>query len=124
MPLKSEKRRGVVATLVAISLVAILGVVAIALDGGLLLDNKRQVQSAADAAALAAASELYVNWATSKGLDASGKGKLSALATAAANGFPSNATSSATVTFSPGLYQAGPNTGKVVPPGYVEVIVK
>ncbi len=104
---------------------AIIGVVAIAMDGGLLLDHKRQVQSAADAAALAGAEDLYANWAANQGRDTTGTGKTSALATAAANGFTNDGVNSVvTVTFSPGQYQAGPNAGTAIPAGYVEVIVK
>jgi hypothetical protein len=102
-----------------------MGVVAIALDGGLLVDNRRQVQAAADAAALAAAGDLYANWSSNQGLDTSGTGSASALSNAAANGYANDGTSSVvTVTFSPGKYQAGPNAGKAIPAGYAEVIIK
>src|SRR5438876_713686 len=110
MRLRFEKRRGIITVLIAVCLVSSLGVVAIALDGGLLLDNKRCVQAAADAAALAAAEDLYANWSTNKGLDVSGTALASALATASANGYTNDqSTSVVTVTFSPGVYQAGPN---------------
>jgi Flp pilus assembly protein TadG len=56
---KGERRAGVVLVLAALSLVAMLGIVAIALDGGLLLSQKRSLQAAADAAALAAATDLF-----------------------------------------------------------------
>ena len=49
MKRKSKNRRGIVAVLVALSLVAILGVTAIALDGGMLLQERRDVQATADA---------------------------------------------------------------------------
>ena len=39
------------------------------LDGGMLMDKRRQVQCAADAAALAAADDLYYNWWANKGAD-------------------------------------------------------
>ncbi|OYV95720.1 MAG: hypothetical protein B7Z73_02035, partial [Planctomycetia bacterium 21-64-5] len=45
--------------LTAIALVAIIGIAAIALDGGLLLDNRQRVQAAADAAAMASAIDLF-----------------------------------------------------------------
>ena len=65
----NAKRKGTVVVAVAVSLVAILGVVALSLDGGLLVDKRRQTQSAADAAALAAASELFASVFTNGGLD-------------------------------------------------------
>jgi len=116
---KSAKRRGIVSVLVAVSLLAIFGVVAIALDGGLLLDNHRRVQSAADAAALAAADDLFSNYGSNTGLDPSGTAKASALLTAAANGFNNDgATSVVTVNIPP---KSGNFVGKA---GYAEVIVQ
>ena len=58
----NEKRRGTVAALVAVTITLLLGIVAITLDGGLLQDNKRRVQNAADGAALAAATVIYKNY--------------------------------------------------------------
>src|SRR5206468_2059424 len=43
-------------------LIGVLSVVALSLDGGMMVDKRRSVQSAADAAALAAADDLYANW--------------------------------------------------------------
>jgi hypothetical protein len=121
----ARKRCGIVAVLVAISLLTVLSVSAVALDGGILLDNKRQVQAAADAAALAAAADLYANWFPNLGFDVKGTAYNSAISTAAANGYNNdNSSSTVTVTFSPGLYQGGPNVGNIIPPGYVEVIIQ
>jgi hypothetical protein len=125
IPVGMGEKCRIITVLISVTLVASLGVVAIALDGGLLLDNRRSVQAAADAAALAAAEDLYANWSKNKGLDASGTAQASALSTAAANGYANDqSTSVVTVTFSPGTYQAGPNAGKVIPAGYVEVIIQ
>src|SRR5207245_2293908 len=105
--------------LVAISLTAIIGVVAIALDAGLLLDNRRAAQAAADAAALAAADDLFVNYGTNNGLDPHNDAQNSALATAAANGFNNDGvTSVVSVSIPPA---SGPFKGKA---GYAEVIVQ
>jgi hypothetical protein len=105
--------------LVAISLVAILAVVAIALDGGLLLDNYRRVQSAADAAALAAADDLFNSYRTNNGLDSSGTAKASALSTAGANGYSNDGvTSVVTVNIPP---KSGNFVGKA---GYAEVVIQ
>lgn len=70
MPLvKSPHRDGTIAVATAVCLIGILAVLALSLDGGQLLDRRRQAQSAADAAALAAASELYRTVYTNGGLD-------------------------------------------------------
>ncbi len=52
-------RRGMVAVLVAVLIPVVVGVMAVALDGGLLYLQRQQAQSAADAAALAGAYQLY-----------------------------------------------------------------
>jgi len=82
----NEKRKGVIAILVAISMVVLLGICAIVLDGGMMMHNKRKIQAVADAAALAAAEDLYYNYATNKGLD-SGSATNTANTVAADNGF-------------------------------------
>jgi hypothetical protein len=116
---KSPKRRGSVAVLVAICLIAIFGVVAIALDGGLLLDDHREVQSAADAAALAAAVDLFVNYNANQGSDPSGTAAASARATASANGYSNDGTTSVVTVNIP------PKSGNFVnKAGYAEVIVQ
>jgi Flp pilus assembly protein TadG len=122
---RAEKRQGTIIAVVAVLLVAILGNLAIALDGGLLLDDKRQVQAAADAAALAAATDLFNNYGTNNGLDPSGTASASALATAAANGFSNDGTNTVvTVNLPPNNYLGGPNKGTALPNGYVEVSVQ
>src|SRR5262249_15835390 len=101
----------------------LLGILAIALDGGLLLDHKRRVQAVADAAALAAAQKLYLNFpaiiapgATVK--DPGGEGATAAFNTAARNGLPNDGiTSNWEVNIPPAT---GPFVGKT---GYAEVIV-
>jgi len=125
---KAGKRRGAgtVTVLVAITLTGILGVVAIALDGGLMLDNRRRVQAAADAAALAAASDLFANYASNVGYDnatstaesgvvsdSSGPAALSAKSTALAN--VPNATVTVNIPPLSGTHQSA---------GYAEVYVQ
>jgi Putative Flp pilus-assembly TadE/G-like len=68
-PINTHRRDGTVVIAVCVSLVAMLGVIALSLDGGLLLDNRRKTQAAADAAALGAASELYRTLFSNGGLD-------------------------------------------------------
>ncbi len=87
---KTPTRDGNVAVIVAVCLVAILGSVALSLDGGQQLDKRRQIQCAADAAALTAAGELYANWwaTTPRGTDTTaGHARQLAYSVAAKNGF-------------------------------------
>lgn len=105
--------------LVAICLIAIVGVVAVALDGGLLLDQRRRVQAAADAAALAAAYDLYGHYASNNGADTGGTAQASALSNAAANGYSNDGTASVVTVHIP------PTSGNYVGlAGYAEVIVQ
>jgi Flp pilus assembly protein TadG len=118
-------RQGAVAVLVAVCMVMLLSFVAIAVDGGSLLDQRRHAQSTADAAALAAAESLFKNYLTNYGLDPSGAAATAAKSIAAANGYSNDGTSSVvSVRTSPQTYAGGPNQGKVLPPGYVEVAVQ
>ena len=59
---RRPRREGTVTVLVAVSLIGILSITALSLDGGMLLDKRRQAQTASDSAALAAAADLYYNW--------------------------------------------------------------
>src|SRR5688500_13776884 len=111
-----KSRRGAVVVLVAVCLAVILAFVAIALDGGGLLERRRQAQATADAAALAAAEDLFRNYPKNKGLDPSGTAAARAYAIAAANGFSGDGTqSTVTVRLSPQTYLGGPNEGKALP---------
>jgi hypothetical protein len=56
---KATRRSGQIIVILAVLLVAIVAFVAISLDGGLLLDQRRKAQAAADAAALAGACDRY-----------------------------------------------------------------
>lgn len=120
MTKKTNNRRGVAIVMTAIALIAIIGVAAIALDGGLLLDNRQRVQAAADSAAMAAAVDLFNQYmAGGNGLDSPGTAKTSALTTASANGFNNDGVNSVvTVNIPP---QSGNFVGKA---GYAEIIVQ
>jgi len=128
VPMSSTRpgtRRGAVTIFVAFALIGILGVVAIAVDGGLLLDKRRHAQATADAVALAAADVLYAKYRTYKGLDADGAAKEQGLRTASQNGYTNDTvTSVVSMRFSPELYADGPDKGEVIPTGYVEVILQ
>ncbi|HWG41908.1 MAG TPA: pilus assembly protein TadG-related protein [Gemmataceae bacterium] len=118
-------RRGGVTPLTVLSLALLLGVVAVAVDGGSLMEQRRHVQATADAAALAAAADLFANYVANQGADPSGTAASSALASAAANGFSNDGVQSiVTVSVSPQKYQSGPSVGQPLPAGYVEVIVQ
>lgn len=117
-------RRGGVTPLTILSLSLLVGVVALVVDSGTLMEARRHVQAAADAAALAGADDLYINYPSNVGLDVTGSAQLSAKAVANDNGFLNdNSQSSVVVTTSPNPYQSGPNAGKPLPPGYIEVII-
>jgi hypothetical protein len=112
-------RRGAVTIFVTICLVVLLSIVALAIDGGTLLNERRHAQATADAAALAGAADLFANYWTNSGADPSGSAKKSALTTAADNGYNNDGvTSVVTVNIPP---TSGDYIGKA---GYVEVIVQ
>src|SRR5262245_4699215 len=104
-------RPGKVAVLAAVSLSVLLGFAALAIDGGVLQDDRQRAQSAADAAALAAANALYLDYRAGQGLDTSGAAAAAAAAVAAQNGFPNPEVHIPPV--------SGPFTGRA---GYAEVI--
>lgn len=131
LSMPSKARRGAILAQVAIALVVLLGVAAITVDGGLLLTERRHCQATADAAALAAADELYKNFRTGGGAEASNSGPahLAALAVANGNGFTNDGSvSMVTVKVSPETPMVVSPTivdssGRLLP-GYVEVIVQ
>jgi hypothetical protein len=91
------------------------GILAVTLDGGSLLAERRHAQATADAAALAAAADLFANYRTGAGLDSGGTAKASALSVAAANGYSNPVP---TVNIPP---TSGDHVGVA---GYAEVIVQ
>src|SRR5438045_1438289 len=86
-PSGRRKRAGKVIALLALSLTGVVGYVAIAADGGLMLEHRRQVQGAADVASLAAAIDLYTNFRQNQGLDPGGTAAARAREAATAQGF-------------------------------------
>ncbi len=120
----TQRRLGSVAPLVGLCLIPIMGVAALVFDIGILRDQRRQAVRAADAAALAGATDMFKYYGVNHGNDKNKTAVQSALTTAAANGFPQNGgTSTVTVTVWPNNYQAGPVAGTQIPPGYIEVII-
>jgi hypothetical protein len=92
--------------------------VAIAVDGGTLLSDRRQAQRAADSAALAAAVDLFTKWNKNNGVDSGGSATQSAQTTAAANGYTNDGVSSTVTVNIP------PKSGAFVgQKGYAEVLI-
>jgi Putative Flp pilus-assembly TadE/G-like len=114
----SLTRRGHVAVVVAISLIPIVGVAALTIDGSMLFDSRRKAQAAADAAALAAATDLFTNYYKNAGADTGGKAKTSAETTATACGFTTGGGTTVTVNIPP---TTGTFAGQT---GYAEVIIQ
>ena len=118
-------RRGAVIILVALSLAVVLAFVAIAIDGGGLLEERRQAQATADVAAIAGAEDLFRNFPQNKGLDTDETAETRAREIADANGYSGDGVrSTVTVRTSPELYTGGPNEGEEIPKGYCEVSVQ
>ena len=120
LPASRERGRhgGIVLPLVTVSLLGIMGVTAIVLDGGVLQVQLRRCRAAADAAALAAAIDLYCNWTANQGSDPLGLAATSAQSTASDNGMTDGVGGvSVTVNIPP---VSGPCAGL---PGYAEVII-
>jgi hypothetical protein len=84
-------RSGQILPWLVLSLGVVIGVVAITLDGGRMLDERRRVQAAADAAALAGGADLYAHYWTNHGQDPQHTAKTAAENAAAANGIPASA---------------------------------
>lgn len=115
-------RRGAVTVWLLVGLVVIIGIVAIGMDGGRMLEKRRHAQATADAAALAGALSLFQIDIGQNG-NAYGKkqnaAQSAALALAAANGFNNDGvTSTVTVNAPP---SSGVFAGQT---DFVEVIVQ
>jgi hypothetical protein len=105
--------------IVAITLPLVVGVMALALDGGVLMNERQHAQTIADAASLAAAYSLYNNYSKYNGVDTGGAAATAARAIATDNGYANDGTTSTVTVNIPPL--SGNFTGKA---GYAEVIVQ
>ena len=65
----TRTRRGMVTAQVVMSMGVLMAILALVTDVGVLLVERRHAQATADAAALAAASDLYANWNSNQGSD-------------------------------------------------------
>jgi Putative Flp pilus-assembly TadE/G-like len=110
-------RKGQIVVFVAFSMVALIGFLALSLDGGALLSERRHAQAAADAAALAGASHLYYEYWVSSGVDQAGA-ETAAKAAAARNGYTTGGTITNVEVYNPPI--SGYYIGRA---GYVEVVV-
>src|SRR5688572_8078904 len=95
MSKKSAKiaRRGNVTVVGVVCITMLLGIVAVAMDGGLVQDNKRRIQNAADAAAIAAANKLFKHYPTilsTSTADPGGYASTAAFNSTELNGFKHN----------------------------------
>jgi len=114
----NARRPGTVLVLFSVCLIVIMGFVALVIDGGLLRAEHVRVQAVADAAALAAAGQLYRDYAKDNGSDPNGAAVAEARALAANHHYSNDGVeSTVTVNIPPtsGLY-----AGKA---GYVEVLI-
>jgi hypothetical protein len=118
----------VIAVLTAFLLTALLGLVALSVDGGLAQDESRRIKAAADAAALAGATMLFTNYPTIESTngvtpDPNSAARNAALASATDNGFGASSTCTVTVNIPPlnGPFSAA--GGGVDFKGYIEVII-
>ena len=105
--------------MMAVCSVPIIGVMALMVDGGLLLTEHRHARSVADTAAMAAAYSLYNNYSTDQGLDPSHTARTAALNNASANGYTNDGVISVVTVNVPPL--SGAFAAKA---GYVEVLVQ
>jgi hypothetical protein len=121
---RNKKRLGNISVLTAVCLVPLTGMLALTLDSGICLDDRRKAQTAADLAALAAVTDLYQKWNTNHGVDSGGTAKSSALGNASFNGFDNNGTTNTVaVYFNPSTYQMGLLAGSTIPVGTVEAVI-
>jgi hypothetical protein len=99
----TRRRRGIVLVLVAFGLVSILGVVALAVDGGVLQLKYREARARADAAAMAAACVLYEEYPKNLGTDPDKHAADAAIANGKQNGIKNDGTTSKIVVNIPPL---------------------
>lgn len=114
---RTNRRKGQIVIFVAVSMVSLLSFVALSLDGGALMSERRHAQATADAAALAAASHLYYEYWVSSGNDPAGC-TTAARAAAAENGYNNDLVTSKVEVWNPPI--TGPYAGRY---GFVEVVV-
>ena len=113
--IETPRRRGIVAVLVACSLLILIGALAFAVDAGYMYEKRHRLSVAAEAAAFAAASQMF----SSETISMSPAMDQIAKEYAAANGFEHGVKGTAVAVHSPP--ESGTNAGKA---GYVEVVIR
>jgi hypothetical protein len=91
LKISRQSRRGAVSVLVAVSLLLLLGILTLSVESGRLYELQRREQTACDAAALAAATELYRQTVLSQDDVPPQDPKVVAYEVARLNGFPNTA---------------------------------
>jgi hypothetical protein len=117
--LNRRRRRGVIVLLVAVSLVAVLAILALSLDAGRLVDARRHAKAAADAAARGAAIEMLEMESLARTDITLSTIRQSAFDLAEANGYANDGTNSVVHVNLPPA--SGPHAGKH---GFIEIIVE
>ena len=83
LPINHKRQRGAVAVLIGILSIVLVGFAALAIDVGYLMTTRNELQNVADAAALAAARQLGVNYQTMNGISANAQETYDCAASAA-----------------------------------------
>src|SRR5262245_51705495 len=124
---RRSPRRGTVLVLVLFSLTVLLMVLGYCLDGGVLMTERRKLQAAADAAALAGAADLFLHYPANGGVDSSGSAAASAVAIAKANGYENDGSANPKATIETRTfgqkYLGGPKAGQAVERTYIELTI-
>jgi hypothetical protein len=115
---RKSRRRGSVLLVSAVLMVALVGLMALTLECGSLMAERRHAQAIADASAMAAACDLTYNFGFNAGLDPQGTARASALATASSSGYANDGVISTVTVNIPPL--TGDFAGQA---GYAEVLV-
>ncbi len=115
---RCRRRRGSILLLASFALIALVGLMALTIECGALMAERRRAQAIADAAAFAAACDLTYNYGFNSGSDPQGAAMASALATAASSGYANDGSTSVVTVNIPPL--SGDSAGLA---GYAEVLV-
>jgi Flp pilus assembly protein TadG len=123
MKLNRKYERGQALILIALAIVGMIGLVALAIDGGNVFSNRRSAQNAADAAALAGALARVKN-PDLPPADLSALAKAAALARATSNNFTTDASNTVTVNNPPGAGCSGASGPYAGNAEYIQVIIR
>jgi hypothetical protein len=118
-PARRARRKGIITALVAVTIIAVLMIAALSIDGGRILDARRQAKAAADAAARGAAIEMLDFVSGNNPSATLTTVRASAFRIAADNGFANDGTNSVVTVNSPPT--SGAYAGQS---GFIEVIIE